>query len=60
MATRKTATKAAPAKAAAAPAKKSKAAAPAKAAPAPKAEAIEYGSAWLVDHVNSEAGSQAD
>lgn len=57
MATRKTATKAAPAKAAAAPAKKSKAAAPAKAAPAPKAEAIEYGSAWLVDHVNSEAGT---
>jgi predicted transcriptional regulator len=57
MATRKTATKAAPAKAAA-PAKKSKAtAAPAKAAPAPKAEAIEYGSAWLVDHVNAEAGT---
>lgn len=55
MATRKTATKAAPAKAAA-PAKKtaSKAAAPAKAA---KAESIEYGSAWLVDHVNAEAGT---
>ena len=57
MATRKTATKPAPAKAAA-PAKKSKAAAP-KAAPAkaPKAEAIEYGSAWLVDHVNEQAGT---
>lgn len=56
MATKK-ATKAAPAKAAA-PAKSSKAkAAPAKAAPAPKAEAIEYGSAWLVDHVNAEAGT---
>ena len=54
MATRKTATKTAPAKAAA-PAKKSKAAAP-KAAPA-KAEAIEYGSAWLVDHVNEQAGT---
>jgi hypothetical protein len=56
MATRKaTATKAAPAKA---PAKTSKAkAAPAKAAPAPKAEAIEFGSAWLVDHVNTEAGT---
>lgn len=55
MATRKTATKAAPAKAAV-PAKKtaSKAAAPAK---TEKAESIEYGSAWLVDHVNSEAGT---
>ena len=57
MATRKTATKSAPAKAAA-PAKKSKAAAaPVKEAKAAKAEAIEYGSAWLVDHVNSEAGT---
>lgn len=55
MATRKTATKAAPAKAAA-PAKKEKAS---KAAPAaaPKAESIEYGSAWLVEHVNDEAGT---
>ena len=57
MATRKTATKAAPAKAAAPAKSKAKAAAPAKAAPAPKAEAIEYGSAWLVEHVNSEAGT---
>lgn len=55
MATRKTATKAAPAKTAA-PAKKAKAAAPVKEAK-PKAEAIEYGSAWLVDHVNAEAGT---
>lgn len=60
MATRKaTATKAAPAKAGKAPSKAK--AAPAKAAPAPKAapkaEAIEYGSAWLVDHVNEQAGT---
>lgn len=57
MATRKaaTATKAAPAKKA--PAAKAKAAAPAKAAPAPKAEAIEFGSAWLVEHVNEQAGT---
>ena len=60
MATRKAATKEAPAKAskakaAAAPAKASKAkAAP---APAPKAEAIEFGSAWLVEHVNEQAGT---
>lgn len=57
MATRKTATKAAPAKATT----KAKAkAAPVKEAPAkaaPKAEAIEYGSAWLVDHVNEQAGT---
>lgn len=59
MATRKAATKEAPAKAA-----KAKAAAPAKAskakaapAPAPKAEAIEFGSAWLVEHVNEQAGT---
>lgn len=60
MATRKaTATKPAPAAAKAAPARsRAKAATtPAKAAPAPKAEAIEYGSAWLVDHVNTEAGT---
>lgn len=55
MATRKTtATKAAPAA-------KAKTASKAKAAPAvekaPRAEAIEYGSAWLVDHVNTEAGT---
>lgn len=57
MATRKTATKTAPAKAAA-PAKKAKAtAAPVKEVKASKAEAIEYGSAWLVDHVNTEAGT---
>lgn len=56
MATRKaTATKAAPAKA---PAKTSRAkAAPAKEAAPAKAEAIEFGSAWLVDHVNTEAGT---
>lgn len=53
MATRKTATKSAPAKAAA-PAKKAKAEAP---APKAKAEAVEYGSAWLVEHVNAEAGT---
>lgn len=60
MATRKAATtKEAPAKAA-----KAKAVAPAKAskakaapAPAPKAEAIEFGSAWLVEHVNEQAGT---
>lgn len=54
MATRKTTTKAAPAKA---PAKKSKAtvaAAPPVRAPR---ETIEYGSAWLVAHVNEEAGT---
>jgi len=60
MATRKAATKEAPAKAgkakAAAPAKASKAKAK-EAAPAPKAEAIEFGSAWLVEHVNAEAGT---
>lgn len=59
MATRKaTATKAPATKAKAAPAKAAKAA-PAKAAPkaAPKAEAIEYGSAWLVEHVNEQAGT---
>lgn len=58
MATRKaTATKATPAKAA--PARSRAKAAPAKAeAPAKaKAEAIEFGSAWLVDHVNAEAGT---
>lgn len=57
MATRKApATKAAaPAKA---PAKTSRAkAAPAKEAAPAKAEAIEFGSAWLVDHVNTEAGT---
>jgi DNA-binding transcriptional ArsR family regulator len=59
MATRKTATKPAPAaKAAKAPASKGKAA-KAAAAPvsAPKAEPIEYGSAWLVEHVNEQAGT---
>jgi hypothetical protein len=57
MATRRTtATKAAPAaKAKAAPASRAKAAPVAKAAP-PK-EAIEYGSAWLVEHVNTQAGT---
>lgn len=60
MATRKSATKAAPAKAKAAPAAKAKAApakAKAAATPAPKADAIEFGSAWLVEHVNEEAGT---
>jgi len=59
MATRKTtATKPAPAAAKAAPRSRAAAkAAPAKAAPAPKAEAIEYGSAWLVEHVNTQAGT---
>jgi len=60
MATRKTtATKPAPAAAKAAPRSRAaaKASTPAKAAPAPKAEAIEYGSAWLVEHVNQEAGT---
>ena len=56
MATRKaTATKTAPAKtsrAKAAP--KAVAAAPVK---APRGEAIEYGSSWLVDHVNEQAGT---
>ena len=52
MATRKSAVKEAPAKAT-----KKTAAKPAPAAKAPKAEAVEYGSAWLVDHVNTEAGT---
>lgn len=58
MATRKTtATKAAaPVAAKAKTASKAKATA-APAAKAPKADAIEYGSAWLVEHVNTEAGT---
>lgn len=56
MATRKTATATkAPAKATkATPAKAKAAAAPAVKAPR---ESIEYGSAWLVEHVNTEAGT---
>jgi hypothetical protein len=57
MATRKTAKEAPAAKAKAAPAKTKAKAAPATKAAAPKAEAVEYGSAWLVEHVNAEAGT---
>jgi len=57
MATRKTATatKAPAAKAAKATPAKAKASAPVE--KAPRAEAIEYGSAWLVEHVNTQAGT---
>jgi hypothetical protein len=56
MATRKTATKAAPEKAAT-KTKAAKAEAPAKPAKAAKAEAPAFGTAELVAHVNSEAGT---
>jgi len=60
MATRKTATATkTPAKAPARTAKAAPSRAKAAAAPAVKAprESIEYGSAWLVEHVNTEAGT---
>lgn len=58
MATRKSATKAAPAKAKAAPAPKaSKAKAAAPVAASPKSAPVEFGSAWLVEHVNEQAGT---
>lgn len=56
MATRKTATKET-APAAKAKSSKAKASAPAPVEKAPKSDAIEYGSAWLVEHVNTEAGT---
>ena len=47
----------APAKAPAAKTTRAKASKPAPVEKAPKADAIEYGSAWLVEHVNAETGS---
>lgn len=47
----------APTKAPAAKTARTKASKPAPVEKAPKADAIEFGSAWLVEHVNAEAGT---